>query len=129
MIIQKYLIEDWRIVIFYLVDAEDFGIIQRHLLDIQCPKSFIDEGLNNIYENRYNVGFTYSNLELNESVMVISKVTSEGQLVNTLCHECYHFIDHITRLKDASHEDKATLIGNTMQLFYRQLKSIINQII
>jgi len=27
MIIQKYLIEDWRIVILYLADAEDFDII------------------------------------------------------------------------------------------------------
>lgn len=128
MIIQKYLIEDWRIVILYLVDAEDFDVIQRHLLDIQCPKSFIQEGLDNIRDNKYNVGFTYSNLELNESVMVISKVTSDGELINTLCHECYHFIDHITRLKDASHEDKAILIGNTMQLFYRQLKNILQNL-
>jgi uncharacterized protein YdeI (BOF family) len=46
--------------------------------------------------------------------MVISKVTSEGQLVNTLSHECYHFIDHITKLKNADDEDKATLMGNAM---------------
>lgn len=126
MITQKYLIDDWRIVILYLVDYEDFDVVQRHLLDIECPTSFIEEGLGNIYQNKFNVGFTYSNINLNSSVMVISKVTSEGQLINTLSHECYHFIDHITKLKSADNEDKATLMGNAMQLFFRQLKSIIN---
>lgn len=126
MITQKYLIDDWRIVILYLVDYEDFDVVQRHLLDIECPTSFIEEGLDNIYQNKFNVGFTYSNINLNSSVMVISKVTSEGQLINTLSHECYHFIDHITKLKNTDDEDKATLMGNAMQLFFRQLKSIIN---
>lgn len=126
MITQKYLIDDWRIIILYLIDYKDFDVVQRHLLDIDCPQSFIQEGLDNIYINKYNVGFTYSNINLNSSVMVISKVTTEGQLINTLSHECYHFIDHITKLKDATEEEKATLMGNAMQLFYRQLKSIIN---
>jgi hypothetical protein len=58
--------------------------------------------MDNIKSNKFNVGFTYSNINLNSSVIVISKVTSEGQLINTLSHECYHFIDHITKLKDAS---------------------------
>lgn len=126
MITQKYLIDDWRIVILYLVEYKDFAVIQRHLLDIDCPESFIAEGLDNILTFRYNVGFTYSNIELQESVMVISKVTSEGELINTLSHECYHFITHITKLKETTEEDRATLMGNSMQLFFRQLQSIIN---
>lgn len=122
MITQNYTIYDWDVTILYLVGVEDFEVIQRHLLDIQCPKSFVKEGLDNIRSNKFNVGFTYSNLNLNSSVIVISKVTSEGQLINSLSHECYHFIDHITKLKDASQEEKATLFGNTMQLFYRHFK-------
>lgn len=125
MITQNYTIYDWDVTILYLVDVEDFEVIQRHLLDIQCPKSFIQEGMDNIKSNKFNVGFTYSNINLNSSVIVISKVTSEGQLINTLSHECYHFIDHITKLKDASQEEKATLFGNTIQLFYRHFKLII----
>lgn len=126
MITQKYLIDDWRIVILYLVEHKDFAVIQRHLSDIDCPSSFIQEGLDNLEMFRYNVGFTYSNIELHESVMVISKVTTEGELINTLCHECYHFITHITKLKEATEEEKATLMGNAMQLFFRQLQSILN---
>lgn len=125
MITQKYTIYDWDVIILYLVDIDDFEVIQRHLLDIQCPKQFIKEGLDNIQTNKVNVGFTYSNINLNSSVIVISKVTSEGQFINTLSHECYHFIDHLTKLKNATQEEKATLFGNVMQLFYRHFKIII----
>lgn len=125
MITQKYSICDWDIIILYLVDTEDFEVIQRHLLDIQCPKNFIKQGISNLISNKVNVGFTYSNLSLKSSVIVISKVTSEGELINTLSHECYHFVEHLTRLKNTSDEEKATLMGNAMQLFYRQLKRII----
>jgi len=45
---------------------------------MDCPDDFIDEGLDNIYYSKKNVGFTYSNKLDRKSLIVISETDSIG---------------------------------------------------
>lgn len=130
MITQKYYIEDydWAVYILFSVNKNDIKKVESALISIDCPDSFIDEGLDNIYYSEKNVGFTYSNKAERKSLIVISETDSIGELLNTLMHECYHLANHIILIDGDEEEKRADIMGSFIQRISRQLVGLINSL-
>ena len=76
MIIDKFYIYDWKIIILYETTCDDIDFIIETLKDIRCPKYYINRALDNLEECKLNSGLTYSNMKLKSSVIIINKTSS-----------------------------------------------------
>lgn len=125
MIIDKFNIYDWEIIILYETTCDDIDIIIETLMDINCPKHYIKEALDNLEECKLNSGLTYSNLKLKSSVIVINKTSSFSQLINTIAHEYFHLISHISStLNIVDEEELANLNGNLNMRSYKIVEKL-----
>ena len=125
MIIDKFNIYDWEITILYETTCDDIDIIIETLMDINCPKHYIKEALDNLEECKLNSGLTYSNLKLKSSVIVINKTSSFSQLINTIAHEYFHLIAHISStLNIVDEEELANLNGNLNMRSYKIVEKL-----
>ena len=112
MISDQFDVGEWHILIFYEATCEDTDYIVEALLDINCPNKFIKEAVDNLDSCNLNIGLTYSNINLRSSVIVVSKTSSKAQLINTISHEYFHLIQHISKaLKIEDEEELANLNG------------------
>jgi len=94
-------------------------------MGINCPKNYINRALDNLEECKLNSGLTYSNINLKSSVIVINKTSSFAQLINTVAHEYYHLICHISSvLKIEDEEELASLNGNLNMRSYNIVKRL-----
>ena len=119
--------KDWKITIFYEVTCEDTDILIEALMDIHCPKNYIKEALNNLNTCNLNIGLTYSNIKLKSSIIIISKTSSFSQLINTISHEYYHLVQHISKGLDIDDEETlAYLTGNLNMASYNLIKDLKN---
>lgn len=106
---------NWVVNIFYNCEYSNKNRVFHKLKDIDCPISLLNEINKTISFKDDNTGFTYSNYSLKESVIVITRSSSINQFLNTISHECYHLICHITHDKNLSEEQMATLLGNIFE--------------
>lgn len=117
---------NWKIKIFYDVTCDNTDTLIEALMEIKCPKQHIKEALNNLNTCNLNIGLTYSNIKLKSSIMVISKASTSGQLINTIVHEYYHLIQHISKgLRIEDEEKLATLIGDLTMDFYKRVDYLL----
>lgn len=129
MIIDKFIIYDWEVVVLYECTCEDIDIIIESLQDINCPNRYIKEALHNLQTCNLNIGLTYSNTQLQSSVIVINKTSSFSQLINTVAHEYYHLICHISKiLKITDEEELAYLNGDLNMRSYNIIKKLQNKV-
>ena len=123
MIIDEFELEDYQVTIFYDVTCDDTDIIIEALKDIHCPRKHIIEAIDNLDSCNLNIGLTYSNLKLKSSIIVVSKTSSFAQLINTVAHEYYHLICHISKALGITDEEKlANLNGNLNMRSYKILE-------
>lgn len=68
----------------------------------------------NMRLNALNTGFTYSNLRVRRSVVVIGRAESGAEFLNSYCHELRHLVDDIARADgmELSGEPVAYLSGD-----------------
>lgn len=113
MIKDSFPVLDWNVLILYECTCDDIDYIIEALMDIKCPKKYIEEALDNLETCKLNIGLTYSNLKLKSSVIVINKTSNFSQLINTIAHEYFHLICHISKaLHIKDEEELAYLNGN-----------------
>lgn len=113
MIVDDFEIYEWKVTVLYECTCDDINFIIETLKDINCPNKFIKRALDNLEECKLNSGLTYSNQRLKSSVIVVNKTSSLPQLINTISHEYYHLICHISEILDIQNEeDLANLNGN-----------------
>ena len=126
MIIDKFYIYDWKITILYETTCDDIDFIIETLEDIKCPKDYIDRALDNLEQCKLNSGLTYSNLRLKSSVIIINKTSSFSQLINTISHEYYHLICHISKTLQIDDEEELAYLNGELNmrsyLFIENLK-------
>ena len=128
MIKDKFYIKNWEVIILYETTCDDINYIIKTLEDIDCPSKYIKEALNNLESCKLNIGLTYSNLKLKSSVIVISKTSSNSQLINTIAHEYFHLICHISKtLKIDDEEELANLNGNLNMRSYKIIEKTVNE--
>ena len=122
MIIDNFNIRNWNVTILYECDCDDIDIIIKTLKEINCPNKYIEEALDNLERCDLNTGLTYSNIKLKSSVIIINKTSSASQLINSVSHEYYHLLSHIsTSLQIDNEEELATLCGNLNMHSYKVL--------
>lgn len=125
MIIDKFSIYNWDITILYETTCDDIDNIIQTLKDINCPNTYIKEALDNLEECKLNSGLTYSNLKLKSSVIVINKTSSFSQLINTIAHEYFHLICHISQVLNITDEEElANLNGNLNMRSYKLIENL-----
>ena len=126
MIKDVFYIKSWKVTILYECICDDIDYIIETLKQVNCPKIYIKEALTNLETCSLNTGLTYSNIKLKSSIIVINKTSSFAQLINTVSHEFYHLICHISKaLKIKDQEELAYLNGKlNMQsyIFIENLK-------
>ena len=125
MIQDSFQILNWNVTILYECTCDDIDYIIETLKDINCPNKFIKEALNNLESCKLNIGLTYSNLTQKSSVIVVNKTSSFAQLINTIAHEYYHLICHISRtLEIEDEEELAYLNGDLNMRSYNIVKKL-----
>jgi Zn-dependent peptidase ImmA (M78 family) len=87
---------DWKVTVLYETTCNNIDYIIETLKDIECPNYYINRALDNLEECKLNSGLTYSNSKLKSSVIIITKTSSFAQLINTISHEYFHLICHIS---------------------------------
>lgn len=127
MIIDSFKILDWKIQVFYECTCYDIDFIIETLKEINCPNRYLLEALDNLEECSLNSGLTYSNLKLKSSVIIINKTSSFAQLINTVSHEYFHLIQHISKaLNIRDEEELANLNGNLNMRSYKIVEKLKN---
>ena len=120
MIKDEFNIFDWKVVILYECTCNDIDYIIETLIGIKCPKKYIKEALNNLETCKLNIGLTYSNLNLKSSVIIVNKTSSFSELINTISHEYYHLICHVSKALDIEDEEELAYLNG-----YLNMKSYI----
>ena len=129
MIVDKFIIYDWEVTVLYECTCDDIDIIIETLQDINCPYKYIKEALHNLQTCNLNIGLTYSNTQLQSSVIVVNKTSSFSQLINTIAHEYYHLICHISRMLEIEDEEElAYLNGDLNMRSYNIIKKLENKV-
>jgi hypothetical protein len=129
MIKDSFNIYDWKITILYECTCDDIDYIIETLIDIRCPNKYIKEALNNLESCNLNIGLTYSNIDLKSSVIVINKTSSFDQLINTISHEYYHLICHISKGLDIEDEEKLAYLNGYLNMHsYKVIKNLKKEV-
>ena len=125
MIIDEFSIKNWNVTILYETTCDDIDFIIKLLKQIKCPKYYINKALDNLEECKLNSGLTYSNIQLESSVIIVNKTSSFAQLINTISHEYYHLIQHVSNsLNIEDEEELANLNGNLNMRSYKIVKKL-----
>ena len=129
MIKDVFYIKSWKVIILYECTCDDIDYIIETLKQVNCPKIYIKEALNNLETCSLNTGLTYSNIKLKSSIIVIKKTSSFAQLINTVSHEFYHLICHISKaLKIKDQEELAYLNGKLNMQSYIFVENLKNKV-
>lgn len=124
-----FYIKSWKVTILYECTCDDIDYIIETLKQVNCPKIYIKEALVNLETCSLNTGLTYSNIKLKSSIIVINKTSSFAQLINTVSHEFYHLICHISKaLKIKDQEELAYLNGKLNMQSYIFVENLKNKV-
>ena len=129
MIKDQFSIYNWNVIILYECTCDDIDYIIKTLKDINCPNKFIKEAINNLETCNLNIGLTYSNITLKSSVIIINKTSSFSQLINTISHEYYHLICHISRALQIEDEERLAYLNGDLNMYsYEFIEKLKNKV-
>lgn len=129
MIKDNFHIYNWKVTVLYECSCEDIDYIIETLKEINCPNKYIKEALYNLESCNLNIGLTYSNLNQKSSVIVVNKTSSFAQLINTIAHEYFHLICHISKaLEIEDEEELAYLNGDLNMRSYKIVEKLLNKV-
>lgn len=125
MIKDEFSIYNWNITVLYECTCNDINYIIETLKDINCPNKYILQALNNLESCNLDIGLTYSNITLKSSIIIVNKTSSFAQLINTVSHEYYHLICHMSKsLGIEDEEELAYLNGDLNMRSYNLIKTL-----
>ena len=129
MIVERLILREynWAITVLLECNCSDISEVLKHLQSIFCPQNLQKEAINNLSSCQENIGLTYSNFKLGRTIMVISHTDNNAELINTITHECYHFIQHIAKARNITDEETlALLTGRFNMCLWDVVSGIIN---
>ena len=130
MIVKKITIEqyNWRVVLMMDTDCSNTKEIIKELEKIECPDYYIYEATENLDTCKDNLGLAYSNKRIRHSVIVVGKTSSHAELLNTVTHEFYHLVTHISDTFDIEDDEiKANLMGDLCMVVFNIIMEIISK--
>ena len=129
MIGQKFYIDkyDWQVIVLYEVGYSNKDYVIDMLRQICNNENVMNQAKDNLNLDKYNTGFTYSDLDEQCSLMVIGKTSSSRETVNTIVHEANHLKSHIaTKYNiDEKGEEVCYLIGGIVRTMFKVFSKII----
>lgn len=110
--IKKY---RWNLRIFYAVNHYHIDEMLHELSAIACPPDILARVEQQMEKRELNTGFTYSNMDIRRTVMIICLYSSRAEFINSLEHELRHMVDHIGQKDnlDLAGETVAYITGDT----------------
>lgn len=118
--IHKY---GWTLRIYYAVTCYYTGEILKSLTDIGCPDTVLHRVQGNMVKCEMDTGFTYSNKEHRQSVIVIGMHSSPWEFLNSFEHELRHLVDDValTLCLPMAGEEVAYLTGEINQALWEDV--------
>ena len=121
--IEKY---DWDVILLLECDCSNNKSIIEYMEYLDSPDYIIYEALDNLETCNKNIGLTYSNKKKQTSIIIVSKASQNKEALNTVTHEFYHLVTHISEYYDITDdEEKATLMGNLCMVIYDIITDIL----
>lgn len=123
MIYRELYIGRWHVSFIFAPDGYDDNVILDVLYDIDASDYLLVKVGKKLRENRPNEGFTYTNGDMREAVVVIGPTTSGAEFQDTFSHELHHLAVAIARSLgvDLDSETPAYIAGDST----RELASVV----
>ena len=123
--IDKY---DWKVIVLYEISYRDADYVIDMLKQMDAPDYILRSAYKNVNEGQPNTGFIYSDYDKQRSIIVVSKTTSNRELIDTIVHEANHLQSHIATVfnLDEKGEEVCYLIGDIVKRMYKVFNKIIS---
>lgn len=110
----------WRVLAYYEADKSSANGILNVLSLFGCRGESMERAKRNLLSGAMNTGLTYTNPDVQATVMVIGEASSPGQFWNTLDHEKGHVTEHIAEALDIARdgEEYQYLRGSLAESMY-----------
>lgn len=110
----------WKITFVLSYECEYCNDVIGLLLDTDCPDNIIEKAYRQLTYCADNLGLTYNNPEIMQSVVVVGRASSKKEFFNTLSHEMLHLLLSVMRAYDINpdSEQAAYLFGDMMMCIY-----------
>lgn len=120
MIKENIYLDDWKVNVIFIKNKQDIEEVIETLWNLGCSINQVKDVYENIINEKYDIGFTYSNLKIKQSVLLIGLQSNKFQLINTIAHESRHLQQHIAIVKglDQNGESVCYLLGKIVQYIY-----------
>lgn len=89
---------DWWVMVYYDVEPHNLTEIEGVLLASGCTREQAEDAIGNLQHP--NTGFTLTDYQGKNSVIIISHATSSEQMFDTIVHEIKHLTEHISNYYD-----------------------------
>lgn len=118
---------NWNVVVLYEVDKSNLNQVMHILTKFCNDHDVLQQAYNNISAGQHNTGFIYSDFRKYQSIIVIGKGSSNGEVMNTIAHEANHLQSHIATVYDLDEkgEEVCYLIGTIIKNMYKVFRKII----
>lgn len=122
--LEKY---DWHIVIYYEVTSVWKDQIMDDVMSIGIKGKDAKTARAITKSGELNTGFTFSNLNEKETVVVVCNGSNAAQFFNSLIHELFHVVQHICDANkiDSFGEESAYLMGDLSCEVYPKVKHLL----
>lgn len=123
--IDKY---DWKVIVLYEISYRDTDYVIDMLKQMDAPDYILRSAYKNVNEGQPNTGFIYSDYDKQRSIIIVSKTTSNRELIDTIVHEANHLQSHIATVfnLDEKGEEVCYLIGDIVKRMYKVFNKIIS---
>lgn len=98
MLFRRLNIGNWSCGFYFAVDSYWHEEILRELVSLDAPTSIIRQISRKMSRDEMDSGFTYSNMKLHRSIVVVGRSSSGREFMNSFCHELRHLVDDISRV-------------------------------
>lgn len=117
----------WKVTMLLSYECGYIDELMAALIDIDCPDDILDKAYIQASTCEMNLGLTYSNAAMQQSVVVVGRTSSTSEFANTLVHELYHVIDIVMQTYDIDihSEQAAYLFGDTMMMMFDKAHEFI----
>jgi hypothetical protein len=97
MIIQEIYLPEyrWKAKVYYAVSSYYADEILKELLEYNPTVKEYNKVMNAMYDYEYNTGFTFTDYDNKQSLVIIGLTTSPSEFQNTFDHEKGHLAMHI----------------------------------
>lgn len=86
---------DWTVYVYYNTTPRDTNEITHKLIQLECSKNGILKARSQLLSGAYNIGLTFTNRALKQSLMSLGEASSFAQFLNSFVHELHHLVTHI----------------------------------